>query len=336
MTSQLAIMTQSGVDISSALTSMSRQCKQPALKRVLETINEEIIGGRKFSEAIRTFPTVFNETYATTIGAGESSGKLSVVLAQLAKLQRNEIRLRSSVQKVLVYPIILIVVASSVLVGMIAFVLPQFAKVFEQFDTPLPFVTQMLIDFSVLLREHYLICGLVVAAAITGLVMLKASKPGLMLVDRFLLNAPVVKNITQSLYFGRICRLMGLMLDSGVPLLETLGLAKQSIGNHMYRRLFEQIEEDVLNGGSISRGLLESDFIPASAAEMVITGEQTGSLATVTQLVGEHYEEEGEAKLRDVVTLLEPAITVVMGSLVAIVVMAVLLPMFDIATFANK
>ncbi len=336
MTSQLAIMTQSGVDISSALTSMSRQCKQPALKRVLETINEEIIGGRKFSEAIRTFPTVFNETYATTIGAGESSGKLSVVLAQLAKLQRNEIRLRSSVQKVLVYPIILIVVASSVLVGMIAFVLPQFAKVFEQFDTPLPFVTQMLIDFSVLLREHYLICGLVVAAAITGLVMLKASKPGRMLVDRFLLNAPVVKNITQSLYFGRICRLMGLMLDSGVPLLETLGLAKQSIGNHMYRRLFEQIEEDVLNGGSISRGLLESDFIPASAAEMVITGEQTGSLATVTQLVGEHYEEEGEAKLRDVVTLLEPAITVVMGSLVAIVVMAVLLPMFDIATFANK
>ena len=336
MTSQLAIMTQSGVDISSALVSMAKQCKRPGLKRILETINSEIIDGRRFSDALRIFPNVFNETYTTTIGAGESSGNLSSVLAQLAKLQRNEIRLRSSNQKVLIYPIILASVSGIVLLGMVLFVLPQFAGVFKQFDAELPFVTQMLIDLSTFMRSNSLICLAIAGLMITAVLMLRFSQAGQRWLDHFFLHAPMIKNATQALYFGRVCRLMGLMLESGVPLLETLGLAKNSIRNQEYRKMFEGIEDDVLNGGGLSRGLLQSEFVPPAAAEMVITGEQTGSLGTVTQLVGEHYEEEGEARLRDFVTLLEPAITIVMGSLVAIVVMSVLLPMFDIATFANK
>lgn len=336
MTSQLAIMTQSGVDISSALISMAKQCKQPVLKQILESLNSEIIDGRKFSDALNTYPGVFNETYTATIGAGESSGKLSTVLAELAKLQRNEIRLRSSIQKVLIYPVVLAAVSGLVLLGMVLFVLPQFAGVFEQFEAELPFVTQMLIDLSTFMRGNILICLIISGLLVAATLMLRYSQTGNRMIDHFLLHAPLVKNVTQSLYFGRVCRLMGLMLESGVPLLETLGLAKNSISNHLYRKLFEGMENDVLNGGGLSQGLLNSEFVPPSAAEMVITGEHTGSLGAVTQLVGEHYEEDGESRLRDLVTLLEPAITVVMGSLVAIVVMAVLLPMFDIATFANK
>lgn len=329
-------MTQSGVDVSSALVSMVRQCKNKNLKTVLETINNELVDGRKLSDSLSLFPNIFNETFIASIGAGEASGNMTRVLSQLAQLQRNEIRLRSSIRKVLIYPVILTAVSGIVLAGLVLFVLPQFAGVFEQFDTPLPYVTQVLLNTSTYVRENILVCGLLTAAAIAGLFWLRISAPGRRLTDRFLLEAPLVSDVTRSLYFGRICRLMGLMLSSGLPLLETLGLAKRSISNHKYKMLFNSLEEDVLNGSGISHRLLSSEFIPSSAAEMVATGEKTGTLETVTELVGAHYEEDGEAKLRDLVTLLEPAITVIMGSLVAIVVMAVLLPMFDIATFANK
>ena len=336
LTSQLAIMTQSGVDVSSALQSMSKQCKKVSLKETLMTIHAEIINGRKLSDAMRIYPRVFNETYVASIGAGEASGKMTLVFAQLAQLQRNEIRLRSSIQKLLIYPVVLMTVSMFVLAGLVLFVLPQFAGVFEEFETPLPFTTQLLIDSSRFVRSNLLACGAVAALFAAGIVAVRYSGIGKPLLDHFVLHAPIVKEVTRSLYFGRVCRLLGLMLGSGLPLLESLGLAKRSIRNGIYSKLFSDLESDVLNGGGVTQRLLASDIVPASAAEMVATGEQTGALEKVTQLVGEHYEEDGESKLRDVVALLEPAITVVMGGLVAIVVMAVLLPMFDLATFANK
>ena len=336
LTSQLAIMTQSGVDVTSALMSMSKQCKKPTLKTTLLMIHGELINGRKLSDAMRLYPRVFNETYVASIGAGEASGKMTKVFSQLAQLQRNEIRLRSSIHKVLIYPIVLMSVSMIVLAGLVLFVLPQFAGVFQEFETPLPWITQCLIDVSSFIRSNMLLCimaGLVLAG---GAVALRFSGFGKRLWDHFLLHAPLVRDVTRSLYFGRVCRLLGLMLSSGLPLLESLGLAKRSIKNEIYRKLFTELEADVLNGGGVTQRLLASEFVPPSAAEMVGTGEQTGSLETVTQLVGEHYEEDGESKLRDMVTLLEPTITIVMGGLVAVVVMAVLLPMFDLATFASK
>ena len=336
MTSQLAIMTQSGVDVTSALMSMARQCKKPGLKDTLLTIHSELINGRKLSDALRLYPRVFNETYIASIGAGEASGKMTDVFARLSQLQRNDIRLRSSIQKVLIYPVVLTTVSLIVLVGLVLFVLPQFAGVFEDFETPLPFITQLLIEISNTIRSNILLCSLLGLTIIGSLVALKITGFGKPFWDRFLLFTPLVRDVTRSLYFGRVCRLLGLMLSSGLPLLESLGLAKRSINNEIYRQLFSDLETDVLNGGGVAQRLLASEIVPQSAAEMVATGEQTGSLQTVTQLVGEHYEEDGESKLRDVVTLLEPAITIVMGGLVAVVVMAVLLPMFDLATFASK
>ena len=329
-------MTQSGVDVTSALMSMTRQSKKPGLKNTLHTIHGELIDGRKLSDALRLFPRIFNETYVASVGAGEASGKMTRVFGQLAQLQRNEIRLRASIQKVLIYPVVLMLVSLIVLSGLVLFVLPQFAGVFEEFETPLPFITQLLIDISAFIRGNILICGLFMAVVVACLTGLRYSRFGKTAWDQFLLMTPLVKDVTQSLYFGRVCRLLGLMLSSGLPLLESLGLAKRSIGNLQYKKLFTNLEDDVLNGGGISQRLLNSEFVPASAAEMIATGEQTGALESVTQLVGEHYEEDGESRLRDLVALLEPAVTIVMGGLVAVVVMAVLLPMFDLATFANK
>ncbi|MEM7455371.1 MAG: type II secretion system F family protein [Planctomycetota bacterium] len=336
LTSQLAIMTRSGVDVSSAIKSMARQTKLPAVKQMLTTLHEELIDGRSFSSALKRFPGVFDDTYVASVAAGEASGDMRQVLERLARMQRNDIRLRASIRKVLIYPLILIVVSTMVLSGLVLFVLPQFAGVFEEFDTPLPFITQCLIDLSGELRGRWWLWGSLLCAAIGGLIAARRSDAGQRMIDRFMLFSPVLRNVTRSLLFGRACRLLGLMIESGVPLLESLGLAERAISNSVYKRLFRDLQDDVLNGRGITNALLESEFVPPAAAEMVVTGERTGSLGMVTQLVGEHYEEDGESKLRDLITLLEPAITVIMGAFVAIVVLAVLLPMFDIATFANK
>jgi type II secretory pathway component PulF len=127
-----------------------------------------------------------------------------------------------------------------------------------------------------------------------------------------------------------------MMLNSGVPLLETLGLTRSAMGNLLYRDLFSQMQSDVTNGRSLAEALLASDFVPPSASEMVATAERTGSLGSVTQLIGEHFEEDGETRLRELVTVLEPAITVGMGVVVAIIVLSVMLPMFDLTTLAEQ
>jgi type II secretory pathway component PulF len=150
-----------------------------------------------------------------------------------------------------------------------------------------------------------------------------------------MLNLPVLRDITRAFYIGRTFRLLGLMIESGVPLLEGLKLTRNSIRNILYRQLFDDLEDSILNGRGLANSLISAGFVPPVAAEMVLTAERTGTLGMVTELMGEHYEEEGESKLRELATILEPLIIVAMGIIVATIVMSVMLPMFDIATMAK-
>ena len=145
----------------------------------------------------------------------------------------------------------------------------------------------------------------------------------------------MIRDITRAFYIGRTFRLLGLMIESGVPLLEGLQLTRNAVRNSLYRELFDDLEESILNGRGLASSLIKAGFVPPVAAEMVLTAERTGTLGMVTELMGEHYEEEGETKLRELATMLEPLIIVVMGVIVATIVMAVMLPMFDIATLAR-
>ena len=150
-----------------------------------------------------------------------------------------------------------------------------------------------------------------------------------------MLNTIVIRDITRAFYIGRTFRLLGLMIESGVPLLEGLQLTRNAVRNSLYRELFDDLEESILNGRGLASSLIKAGFVPPVAAEMVLTAERTGTLGMVTELMGEHYEEEGETKLRELATMLEPLIIVAMGVIVATIVMAVMLPMFDIATLAR-
>jgi type II secretory pathway component PulF len=335
VTTQLAIMTRSGVDLASAFHSLSNQCHNPALRNVLAQVHKDVTGGKSISDAMHAQAAVFGDAYVASVAAGEAAGKLPEVLGRLAQFQRTELRVRATVRTLLAYPSLLTCVSSLVVIGLVTFVLPKFVDIFGQFDVSLPMLTQVVVAISDVLRKHIFIWLPLLLAAIVGLIVSRNMESGRRKWDYAMLNLPILRDITRAFYIGRTFRLLGLMIESGVPLLEGLKLTRNSIRNVLYKKLFDDLEDSILNGRGLAASLINAGFVPAVAAEMVVTAERTGTLGMVTELMGEHYEEEGESKLREMATILEPLIIVAMGVVVATIVMAVMLPMFDIATMAR-
>jgi len=335
VTTQLAIMTRSGVDLASAFHSLSQQCSNAALRNVLGQVHRDVTGGKSISDAMQAQTSVFGAAYVASVAAGEAAGKLPEVLSRLAQFQRTEIRVRGTVRTLLAYPVLLSGVSSLVVIGLVTFVLPKFVDIFSQFDVPLPVITQVVVATSDVLRQYVWLWLPLLIAAFVGALVSRNVDAGRKHWDAALLNLPILRDITRAFYIGRTFRLLGLMIESGVPLLEGLKLTRNSIRNILYRQLFDDLEQSILNGRGLANSLITAGFVPAVAAEMVLTAERTGTLGMVTELMGEHYEEEGESRLRELATMLEPLIIVVMGVIVATIVMAVMLPMFDIATMAK-
>jgi type II secretory pathway component PulF len=335
MTTQLAIMTRSGVDLATAFASLSQQCGNANLRNILSQVHKDITGGKSISDAMEAQSAVFGDAYVASVAAGEAAGKLPEVLTRLAQFQRTEIRVRATVRTLLAYPLLLSGVSSLVVVGLVTFVLPKFVEIFGDFELDLPVLTQMVVAASDVLRQHALIWMPLLLAGVVGLIVSRYTHAGRRKWDAAMLNTYFIRDITRAFYVGRTFRLMGLMIESGVPLLEGLRLTRNSVRNTLYRELFDELEEAILNGRGLASSLIKAGFVPPVAAEMVLTAERTGTLGMVTELMGEHYEEEGETKLREMAMILEPLIIVAMGVVVATIVLAVMLPMFDIATLAK-
>jgi type II secretory pathway component PulF len=335
-TMQMAIMARTGVDLDTALRSLAKQSRSPGLSQAFQQVHAEVSEGSSVSDALRRQSHVFGETYVASVAAGEASGKLADVLQQLTQLQRSELRLHNTLRTLLGYPLLLASVSSLVLAALVFFVLPQFAEIFADFETPLPVMTRLLLAVSEELRNRYWLWGVVAIGAGFGGYRYLKSESGRRRLDRLMINVRVLRDVTRCLLVGRAFRLLGTMLDSGVPLIEGLAMVRSSVRNSLVKDAFTAIEDDVLNGRGMASSLLAADVVPDTAAEMVATAERTGSLAMVANLIGEHLEEEGESQLRTLVALLEPAIIIVMGALVACVVLSVMLPMFDLATLAQS
>ena len=237
--------------------------------------------------------SVFGDAYVASVAAGEAAGKLPEVLGRLSQFQRTEMRVRATVRTLLAYPLLLTGVSSLVVIGLVTFVLPKFVDIFGQFEVSLPVITQVVVAISDVMRQHIVIWMPLVIAGIVGLVVSRHVESGRRKWDYAMLNVPILRDITRAFYIGRTFRLLGLMIESGVPLLEGLKLTRNSVRNSLYKKLFDDLEESILNGRGLATSLINAGFVPAVAAEMVLTAERTGTFGMVTELMGEHYEEEG-------------------------------------------
>ncbi|MFN0195854.1 MAG: type II secretion system F family protein [Planctomycetaceae bacterium] len=331
-TTQLSVMCRAGIDLAEALQNVSQQCPNKTLKVTLEEIYQDVADGKAVSDAMARHVDIFGEAYVSTISAGEASGTLQNSFARLSEMLRNEIRLQSTVRSILSYPAVLLCVAGLVIFALIFFVLPQFAKVFSDLGRPAPPLTQLILSAGKGFRDHFL---MIVGGTSIGLCLIYKfwlSRNAASYFDRFLLNGPMIRNATRSLYTGRAFTLLGTMLKSDIPLLEALQLSRSSVRNHLYKKLFNRLEEDVLNGKGLGKALTEVDFIPPGASQMVLTAERTGKLGDVMTTIGGFYEEEGEQRIRQLAKILEPVIILVMGIVVAVVMLSIMVPLLDVST----
>ncbi len=332
ITTQLSIMCQSGVDLAAAIGSVAQECRHAGLKPILTAVSNDVNGGMSASLALRKHAATFGEVYVASIASAEASGTLTSVLQRQCELLKNEIRMRNAIVSIVAYPLVLSVVAVLIVGALIFFVLPQFSKVFMNLGKPAPPVTQMLLDSATLMRAqvHWIVAIVTVIAI--GLFQFSRTDTWRRYFDHLVLHAPILRNATRSLLTGRSFRLLGSLIESGVPLLEAIRLCRGAIRNRLFLQLFDNLDHEVTNGRGMSTEVARSEFVPPGAAQMVQTAERNGQLGNVLQLIGQYYEEEGEQFIKSAMKIIEPAVIVLMGVVVGGVVLSVMLPLLDVTS----
>lgn len=336
ITTQLCILIRSGLDLAEALKSISRRVRHQGAQDALERLCLDIESGLSFSDALAAQQEVFGPTFAATVSAGEASGNLPEVLGRLKDLLRNELKLQSTVKSIMVYPIVLVCVGSLVLTAMVFFVLPQFTKVYRTMDRPPPALTQLLLDIGSIARGWWWALIPTAGLSVYGLYRLTQTEAVRRWRDEKLLTFRITARVIQNLVTGRVFVLIGTMLHSGVPLLDAMRLAAGTASNVLFRDLFAQLEAEVLAGRHMSPLLADSVCVPEGTSDLISTAETSGDLGGVLQTVGDFYQDEGEQQLRNLVKVLEPAIIIVMGVIVAGIVLAIMLPLIKLATLGGR
>lgn len=330
--SQLSIMLQSGDDLAGAFQVVASQCSHPTLRDVLQTIHRDVEEGMSLSEAMAKHPRVFDVSMVAVIDAGENSGKLVEVIERMTALLLKDQQLKSNVMSMLTYPAVLMFITASVVSSMFFFVLPQFAKVFQDMERPVPPLTSFLLTIGTTLQSHWMLILAIIGAFIGIIAYARRLPQWRYMVDYLVLNAVGLRRATRPLMAGRIFRLMGTMIENGVPILETVRLTQRATRNIYYRNMFQKMEQEILEGRGIGPTVAAVSFFPVGAGHMLETAERSAKIAFVLQTIGEYFENEGEQKLRWFVKLLEPAMIITLGGVVGTVVMSIVLPMLDITT----
>lgn len=333
--SQLSIMCQSGDDLAEALDTVANQCQVPGLKSVLMAVYQDVSQGTKFSAALSKHPKVFNETMVAALAAGEQAGKIVDVLERTTRMLRSDQTLRSTVVSMLMYPAVLCGITVTVIFSMLFFVLPQFATIFSDMGKPVPPLTDVLLSLGTFLRNNWIVVAVLAVLAVAGAWLGRTNPKVRRALDFALLNTVIIRDSARELITGRTFRLLGTMLENGVPLLESVRLCRNSTGNLYFQSMFDRIEQELLRGEGISQSLVEATFLPPGASHMISTGERTGKLPFVLQSVGEYYENEGERRLRSLVKMLEPTIIIGLGGVVGVVVLSIILPLLDVTTASS-
>jgi type IV pilus assembly protein PilC len=329
---QFAALVNAGVALVRGLGVMAEQCRNPKFKKILLDINSDVQQGKSLSEAMRAHPQAFDQLYVAMIQAGETGGVLDEVLNRLSKLLEDQTRLNNQIRSALAYPVIVTIIAVSIFLGMVIFLIPIFDGIFKQLGGELPPFTQAMVTLSQILRTplYSLICIIAVAGSLFGLRAYYATKSGRENIDRFMLKVPLFGDLIQKTAVARFCRTFGSLSRSGVPILSALEIVRDTAGNQIISNAVDEARKEVQGGGMLSLALQKEKVFPVLATQMINVGEETGEIDKMLMKVADFYEDEVEQAVKAMTSIIEPLMIVVLGGMVGSILVAMYLPMFKI------
>ncbi|WP_460140439.1 type II secretion system inner membrane protein GspF [Pseudomonas sp. S2_E01] len=335
LTLQLSTLVQAGLPLEEALQAVARQSSRRKVAGLLSAVRSRVMEGHALSTALSLFPRAFPDLYRATVAAGERSGHLGQVLEQLAAYTQARQASRQKIQMALVYPLILMLASVAIVGFLLGFVVPDVVKIFIDSGQPLPWLTQALIGLSGGLRQHFLtlIAGL---ALLVGLYRWSLREPAWRLRwHRLALQLPVVGQVLRAMEAARFASTLAILSKSAVPLVDALEIAAAVIGNLTLRARMVDVARSVREGGTLTRGLELSGDIPPMMLHMIASGERAGELDHMLVRAAEQQESSLAARIALVVSLFEPAMLVLMGGGVLLIVLAILLPILSLNQLVN-
>lgn len=328
-TRQFATLINSGIPILESLKILSQGSTEKLIKEAVIQISASIESGKRLSESMMAHPRVFDDLYCNMIKAGEEAGILDIILMRLSVYAEKSEKIKGQVKGALTMPIFIMIVAILVITGIIVFIIPKFEEIYKSSGKALPGLTQSVMSFSLLLRNNWLILLGVSFAAIYFFVMYLNTKEGRQNFDKMMINAPLIGDVIQKVSVARMSRTMSTLLSSGVNILEAIDIASKTAGNFVIENALKNCRDAVTVGKPFHVPLSRQKEIPPMVSQMVSIGEQSGNLDAMLGKVADFYEEEVENSIRTMTSLIEPIMMVGIGGMIAFVLIAMYLPIFQ-------
>lgn len=334
LTRQLATLIEAGMPLLRGLRILLQQEKNQALRKALSGMGEAVEGGSTFSEALAMYPKVFDGLFVNMIKAGEAGGVLDVVLNRLAEFMEKAERIKRKIKGAMIYPVVVLVVAISILVFLMTKIIPQFATIFQDLlgGAQLPPLTQFVIDISDVIRHQ----GLLVIGAVVGIMVLfkmaQQTKRGRLVIDRIKLKSPLIGALIVKTSVARFARTLGTLMTSGVPVLQALNIVRDTSGNAVISRAIQGIHDSVKEGDSMTMPMDASKVFPSMVISMVDVGEETGALPEMLMRIADNYEDEVDTAVEGLTSVIEPIMIVFLALIVGTIVIAMFVPLITIIT----
>lgn len=329
---QFAALINAGVSMVRSLTIMAEQTGNPKLKKYLKAIKADVEAGKNLSDSIRPYPDAFDGLYCSMVQAGEVGGVLDEVLNRLAKLLEDIDKLAKQIKSALTYPVVVAFLAAAVFVGMVVFVLPTFESIYDELGGTLPAYTAFFINISKFLRTPQYSIGIVFFLVMVFFAYRRfySTPAGRLVIDSTSLKMPIFGDLIQKSSVARFCRTFGALTRSGVPVLTSLEIVRDTSGNQVVSNAIDSSRQSISEGGQIAPALEKANVFPLMAVQMISVGEETGELDSMLMKTADFYELEVEQAVKALTSLLEPLMIVVLGGMVGSIIIAMYLPMFNL------
>ncbi|HHT9136144.1 MAG TPA: type II secretion system F family protein [Candidatus Wunengus sp. YC60] len=329
-TRQLSTLQDAGLPIIRGLKILSSQMKKGLLKKTTLAVIEDIEGGNTLSGALARHPRVFDKLYVNIVKAGEVGGALDIILQRLADFREKTERLVRKIISAMIYPTVVTVVAISILIGLMIFIIPNFAKIFEELNLELPTPTRMLITFSTILKTQWMFIPAVPFGTFILYKILGKIKKTRLIIDKTKFKLPIFGAIINKSTVSRFSRTLATLTTSGVPILDALNNVKDATGNAAMAQAIQNIHNSIRGGESITKPLRDSKICDEMVVNMVEVGEETGELDKMLTKVADNYDDEVDRAVEAMVSLIEPMMIVFLGGSVGFIVIAMFVPLIKL------